>query len=228
MQPKPECKNETYVEKQVPLTVEKMSTINSDIFPFFETIRVDNGSIQNLNLHLKRMHETCSEAYGNFLHENIFDGIQLPENGIHRLNIWYNGVDTEIKISLYEPVPINTVALISCEPDFDYRRKYTNRDVLNNLLKSAPGADEIIIVKKGMITDTSKANIVFEKNGKYYTPDTFLLNGTMRQFLLKEGKMIEKAICKADICSYEKIYFINALNPIETAPSVFYKEIIGI
>jgi len=202
-----------------------MNTIHPDIFPFFETIRVEYGSIQNLNLHLNRMHETCSEAYGDFLHENIFERIQLPDTGIHRLNIWYNRMDTEVKKTLYTPVPVNTVALVSCEPDFDYRRKYTNREVLNNLLKSASGADEIIIFKNGFVTDTSKANIVFEKDGKLYTPDTYLLNGTMRQYLLKTGKMIEKAIRVEDIPDYEKMYFINALNALETAP-VIYQEMI--
>jgi 4-amino-4-deoxychorismate lyase len=164
------------------------------------------------------MHETCSEAYGDFLHENIFDRIQLPDTGIHRLNIWYNRMDTEVKTTLYTPVPVNTVALVSCEPDFDYRRKYTNREVLNNLLKSASGADEIIIVKNGMITDTSKANIVFEKNGKFYTPDTFLLNGTMRQYLLGSGKITEASIYAENIFDYEKMYFINALNPLGKTP----------
>jgi hypothetical protein len=47
----------------------------------------------------------------------------------------------------------------------------------------------------------------------------------MRQFLLKTGKMIEKAIRVEDIPDYEKMYFINALNALETAP-VIYQEMI--
>jgi len=195
-----------------------MSTINPGIFPFFETIRVENGSIQHLSLHMERMKETCSEEYGDFLHENIFTEIQLPETGVHRMNIWYNRTDTEVKTALYTPSAISTVALVSCEPDFDYRRKYTNRDALNNMLKSAPGADEIVIVKNGMVTDSSKANIVFEKNGTYYTPDTFLLNGTMRQYLLGSGKITEASIKAENVFDYEKMYFINALNPLGKAP----------
>ncbi|MPN06604.1 hypothetical protein SDC9_153860 [bioreactor metagenome] len=164
------------------------------------------------------MRETCIGAYNEFHFENIFEGIGLPESGLFRLNIWYNRTGTEIKISPYVPAEIKKVAVVTCDPDFDYSRKYSDRTALNELLTSASGADEIIIIKNGFVTDTSKANIVFEKDGVLYTPDTFLLNGTMRQYLHKTGKIIEKTIRAEDIPGYEKMYFINALNPLETAP----------
>ena len=50
-----------------------------------------------------------------------------------------------------------------------------------------------------------------------FTPDTYLLNGSMRQFLLKTKRIIEKPIREEEISDYEKMYFINAMNPIETA-----------
>jgi 4-amino-4-deoxychorismate lyase len=48
--------------------------------------------------------------------------------------------------------------------------------------------EEIIIVKNNCITDTSYTNLLFLKDEKWYTPSTYLLNGVMRQHLLKEKK----------------------------------------
>ncbi|HPF00403.1 MAG TPA: aminotransferase class IV [Bacteroidales bacterium] len=195
-----------------------MQTYKHNRLPFLETIRVVDGIIEYSDYHIERMRQTCLFHYHEFGLEKILDNLRLPENGILKLNIWYNQHEKEIKISEYVPTSIKKIELIECDPDFNYSFKYSDRSYLNNLLKSASGADEIIIVKNGMITDTSKANIVFEKNGKFYTPDTFLLNGTMRQYLLGSGKITEASIYAENIFDYEKMYFINALNPLGKTP----------
>ncbi|HBG69455.1 MAG: hypothetical protein A2W93_01420 [Bacteroidetes bacterium GWF2_43_63] len=194
-----------------------MKTIDPQIFPFFETIRVVNGVIQHADFHHERMRKTCISNFNEFHFEKVLDHLELPEKGIMKLNIWYNKTEMEIRFSEYIPAIIKKIALVECNPDFDYSFKCTDRSYLNKLLQSTPGADEIVIVKNGMVTDTSKANIVFEKDGVFYTPDTFLLNGTMRQFLLTTGKVTEKAIKAEDISEYERIYFINAMNSLESA-----------
>lgn len=197
-----------------------MQTADPGRFPFFETIRVAGGLAEHADLHIERMRRTCLFHFNEFHFENIFEDIRIPQKEIMKLNIWYNQHETEIMVSEYVPAAIKKINVVDCDPDFDYSFKYSDRSYLNNLLQSASGADEIIIVKNEFVTDTSKANIVFEKNGELCTPDTCLLNGTMRQFLLKTGKMIEKTIRVEDIPGYEKMYFINALNPLETAPVV--------
>lgn len=191
--------------------------INLQQYPFFETICVVFGEIRNVERHLERMRKTCLFHYKEFHFEKIFGHLELPVNGIIKLNIWYNKTETEIRFAEYIPAIIKKIALVECEPVFEYSFKYTDRSYFNKLLQSTAGADEIVIVKNGMVTDTSKANIVFEKDGKYFTPDTFLLNGTMRQFLLTTGKVTEKAIKAEDISEYERIYFINAMNPLKKA-----------
>lgn len=202
-----------------------MQTYKHNRLPFLETIRVVDGIIEHSDYHIERMRQTCLFHYHEFGFEKILDNLRVPENGILKLNIWYNQYEKEIKISEYVPASIKKIEILECDPDFNYSFKYSDRSYLNSLLKSTCGADEIIISKNGFITDTSKANIVFEKNGKFYTPDTFLLNGTMRQYLLGSGKITETSIYAENIFDYEKMYFINALNALETAP-VIYQEMI--
>ncbi|MDX9932578.1 MAG: aminotransferase class IV [Bacteroidales bacterium] len=202
-----------------------MQTYKHNRLPFLETIRVVDGIIEHSDYHIERMRQTCLFHYHEFGFEKILDNLRVPENGILKLNIWYNQYEKEIKISEYVPASIKKIEILECDPDFNYSFKYSDRSYLNSLLKSTCGADEIIISKNGFITDTSKANIVFEKSGKYYTPDTFLLNGTMRQHLIRKGRIIQKAIKAKDIFSYENLYFINALNPLEMTPAISCKTL---
>ena len=201
-------------------SVKNLHSPDPNRFPFFETIRIACGLAVHADMHLERMRRTCLFHYNEFQFGKILDSIEFPNKGFMKLNIWYNQHETEIRISDYVQVAIKKIKMVECDPEFDYSYKYTDRNYLNNLLKSASGADEIIIVKNGFVTDTTKANIVFDKNGKLYTPDTYLLNGTMRQYLLQTGKIIEKTIRAEDITTFRKMYFINAMNPLETAPVV--------
>ena len=91
-----------------------------------------------------------------------------------------------------------------------YSYKFLDREALNRLKKEAP-TDEVIFIKEGMVTDSSYANLVFSDGVKWYTPTTFLLNGTCRQRLLKEGKIEERPIFQEDITSFRYIGLINAM-----------------
>ena len=62
-----------------------------------------------------------------------------------------------------------------------------------------------------MVTDSSYANLVFSDGVKWYTSTSFLLNGTCRQRLLKEGKIEERPIFQKDIPSFGYIGLINAM-----------------
>ncbi len=34
------------------------------MFPFIETLKIENGEVQHLDLHLQRIQHTCMEYYG--------------------------------------------------------------------------------------------------------------------------------------------------------------------
>ena len=63
----------------------------------------------------------------------------------------------------------------------DYSFKFSNRKAIDDLLKFRNGCDDILIVRNGLITDTSYSNVVFRKDNMYFTPNFPLLNGTKRQ-----------------------------------------------
>jgi 4-amino-4-deoxychorismate lyase len=102
--------------------------------------------------------------------------------------------------------------------DFDYSFKYADRSIINAFLQAEPGYTDILFARGGFITDTSYANIVFGKSGQLYTPAQALLQGTMRQFLLNEGKIDIKEIKVADIDKYDTFQLINAMMNLDESP----------
>ena len=65
---------------------------------------------------------------------------------------------------------VNTLRLV-VDDAVDYTYKSTDREGLNRLYARRDGADDVLIVKDGRLTDTSIGNVAFFRDGeKWYTP----------------------------------------------------------
>ena len=95
--------------------------------------------------------------------------------------------------------------------DISYTFKSTDRHELDRLLALRDGCDEVLIVKNGLVTDTSFTNVAFFDGHKWFTPAQPLLNGTMRQWLLQCGQLTEAQITPASIASFQRIMLFNAM-----------------
>ena len=98
----------------------------------------------------------------------------------------------------YVPREIRSLRLVAADDELDYHLKYADRSALARLLQRRDDCDEILIVRDGAITDTSYSNVAFFDGRKYVTPDTFLLNGMRRQYLLGTGVLTECRITPSD------------------------------
>jgi 4-amino-4-deoxychorismate lyase len=117
----------------------------------------------------------------------------------------------------YEPYNLRFIRSLKLvyEDAIDYSYKYKNRDSLNLLLNNRGGADEILIVRDGLITDTTFTNVVFLKEGNWYTPNAPLLPGTRREHYLQLKQIIPIEIKPADLPLFEEARLINAMRSIE-------------
>ncbi|MBP6430064.1 MAG: aminotransferase class IV, partial [Bacteroidales bacterium] len=70
------------------------------------------------------------------------------------------------------------------------------------------------------------SNIVFFDGKEYFTPTTFLLNGTMRQRLLDEKMIRERVIKIEDLKNSKRVLLINALNSLDDNLSVELENVI--
>lgn len=66
-----------------------------------------------------------------------------------------------------------------------------------------------------MITDASTSNLVFRSFEGLFTPDSCLLKGTKRQYLIDKKIIDERKITADDIRLYTHIHFINAMIDLE-------------
>jgi len=131
-------------------------------------------------------------------------------SGKYKCRILYSSENLEISIAPYTPRKIASVRLVF-DDDIDYSHKYTDRTELDRLFARRGDADMILIVNKGRITDTTFSNVALFDGADWIVPDTYLLPGTMRQYLLDTGMVRPSPVSPEDLHRYEKISFINAL-----------------
>lgn len=192
---------------------------------FLETICIINGKVQNIDAHKRRMQETA--FYYGFIAPKLPDIEVLLNDGIKeckvKCRICYHNDISSIKFEKYFPRKIESLKLINASPDYTY--KFSDRTVLDDLLRLRNGCDEVLIVRNGLITDTTYSNVVFRKSGQLFTPHHPLLNGTKRQKLIHEGKINEAQIDIDSLRDYDRVWLINALLDIEDNVSLLVEDI---
>ena len=179
-----------------------------------ESIKIFNGRLYNLQRHENRMQRSRAALLSqDFPPIKLRKHINIPNDlnkGLVKCRIVYGVEIEEITYVPYVSKNIRTLKLVK-DSSIDYAHKYLDRDHINDLLAQRDDCDDIIIVKDGMLTDSSYSNIALLRNGVWYTPSTNLLNGTRRQQLIEQGRIIEKKIPVNDINQYEKVSLINAM-----------------
>ncbi|MGV8914895.1 MAG: aminotransferase class IV [Kaistella sp.] len=180
---------------------------------FIESIKVEDKEIFLLELHQKRINETFAHfgKQGSLDLEKIYKNLEHDEDGLYKLKITYD-LEKEFRTQMipYAISEINRICLVE-NNSYDYSFKFEDRKEFENMKQKAK-ADEIIIVKNNHITDTSYSNILFKKGRDWFTPTTYLLNGVMRQQLLKTKKIKEAVITLQDLKEYSHFQIINAMN----------------
>lgn len=94
------------------------------------------------------------------------------------------------------------------------------RRFYNNVLSTIPDKyyDVIFMNQEGHITESSRANLFIQRNGKIFTPaiSCGLLPGIMRQKLLEENTSIEQTcLTSTDLYQAEKIWLTNSVRGVE-------------
>ena len=180
---------------------------------FVETIRIEGGKAINLSLHEARMNATrmhfAPHATPISLQKWLDDAPLSDERIKARVVYDVNGV-CETTFQTYKRREIQWLRMVE-DNDISYTFKSTDRHELDHLQALRDGCDEVLIVKNGLITDTSFTNVAFFDGHKWFTPAQPLLNGTMRQWLLLHGQLTEAQITPASLASFQRIMLFNAM-----------------
>jgi 4-amino-4-deoxychorismate lyase len=186
-----------------------------------ETIRFEDGKLQNISFHNERFNRSRKELFGINHELDLEKFIEIPSLFSKRrytCRILFSNEIISLTFSEYSIKTLKTVRIVE-DDNIEYAYKFYDRSRFDKL-KSANKSDDILIIKNGFVTDTSYANSVFWDGVKWITPSTPLLKGTMRSKLLNENKIHEDEIRKSDIKLFKSARIINAMIGLEESPDI--------
>jgi 4-amino-4-deoxychorismate lyase len=179
----------------------------------FESIRVANGTFENLVYHEQRMKRSLKELFGYDepldLQEEL-KHIPMPSDAVYKCRIVYDDTQRQVEFQEYRPRIVKSLKVVEHDR-INYEFKYTDRSTLNHLVSLRENCDDVLIVKRGLVTDSSYANVAFRKGKEWFTPWQPLLKGTMRQVLLEYNQLKEEEISKKEIRDFEAVKIFNAM-----------------
>jgi 4-amino-4-deoxychorismate lyase len=194
-----------------------------------ETIKVQNGNFQNIIFHNERINRSLYAIYGLKRNSDLAKIIEVPvfaRKGVFKCRVIYD--DKTIKVEFLKYIFRSIMSLkVIVNENICYPYKYIARDKINRLMEMRGDFDDILIIKNGMVTDSSCANVIFrEPDGHWVTPASYLLPGTRRASLLQSGQINETIIGYNDINKYTAVKLINAMLDISDTEEIPIRNII--
>lgn len=184
------------------------------MYPLFESVCIENSQIKNADYHEARFRKSYIQQYKTHPTYSLFDGIHLTnlDNTLkYKLRIGYKQNGTRYSISEYENSIATSLNLVT-DDTISYTLKKNNRKKLNALFLQRGEADDVLIIRNGLVTDASYSNILFFDGKQIVTPSTPLLEGTCRARLLAKNSIVDKSISVDDLQNFESFQLVNALN----------------
>lgn len=177
---------------------------------FLETIKVLNGEIFHLSYHQAR-YERVLKRFGVSGVQNLENFITPPQKGLFRCRLIYDKHGfIETSYHHYQKREINSLKILH-DDTIEYAMKYVNRERLDMLFAQRGEGDDVLVIKNGLVSDTTIANIAFFDDKRWITPATPLLKGTARQRLLDGQKIFEEEIRIEDLERFSQVALMNAM-----------------
>lgn len=194
-------------------------------FKLLETILWDESKgFWLLDLHLGRLKKSCRYFSIPFYPEKIkkeFERKIKERRGQAKLRLLVSAagdftVSAQRLSKIKEPVKIEISSKRVNSGDIFLYHKTTKRkfyDRERGKARKKGFFDVIFLNEKGELTEGAITNIFLREKGKLYTPPLScgLLPGVLRQYLLKEKKMVEKKLYPEDLRHAEKLYVGNSV-----------------
>jgi 4-amino-4-deoxychorismate lyase len=184
-----------------------------------ESIKLQDGKFINLFYHEQRMGYALAKLFGadqKIVLSEILERYSYPEKGLFKCRLVYDASMWEVSFVPYVPRNIRRIRVVD-DNTISYPYKLEDRVQLQRLYDRRGECDDVLIIKAGKVTDCSFSNIVFRSGGKWFTPASPLLKGTMRQNLLDKKIIHEREILKTDISGFETFKIINAMLEFDSA-----------
>ncbi|MEI7505149.1 MAG: aminotransferase class IV [Paludibacter sp.] len=185
---------------------------------FLETIQLQDGEFKRLELHQARLVKSLKDYYPNmpiiFL-ENALKQQIIPKVGLFKCRVVYDCEIQLIEFIPYTPPIIRSLKIIETDiPSLPY--KMAERAEYQKVFTQRGNCDDVLLVKNGLLTDSSYCNIALFDGYNWFTPKQPLIQGVNRAQLLSEGRMMAKDIKLDELVNFQSISLFNALNEFGT------------
>lgn len=179
-----------------------------------ETLCIRNRQLQNLSAHNERFNRTRMALWNVTDPTHLQDVIQLPNwllpHETYKCRVTYGPEVEKIEFDLYHLRPVRSLVLMESN-GLEYSHKYANRQPIDALFAHRKTADDILMVRGGLLTDASYANVALFDGSRWHTPARPLLEGTQRARLLREGILVSADIRPTDLSHFQCIKLLNAM-----------------
>jgi len=181
---------------------------------FLETIQFAQGRHLNLDGHQARVNETFQQFFPGvspFVLREVLLKSEIPEgDGKYKCRLVYDEQVQQLEYLPYSLPPITSLRLVSTTMESSVC-KSADRTEYNRAFALRGECDDVLLIRAGLLTDTSYCNIALWDGTTWVTPLTPLLYGTRRADLLRQKAIVEKDISVGEIFRYQKIRLFNAL-----------------
>ena len=191
---------------------------------FIESIKLQEGVFKRLELHQERVRKAMMDFYPNVkvldLSE-ILSNTSFSTEGIYKYRIVYDTELHSLEFTPYIRREIRSLKLVETDME-SLPYKLEDRTGYNSAFAQRGDCDDVLLMKNGLLTDTSYCNIALFDGENWFTPRIPLLYGVNRAQLIAQGILIEKDIPVAELKNYRQIALFNAM--IEFGEIVLYVD----
>lgn len=190
------------------------------MFPFFESIAILDGNARNLFYHQDRVNRTFKKFYPQSEPhhlEYLLHKTSLIDAPIVKIKFSYREDGYKIHQLPYSARIFKRFYLVT-DNQIEYAYKYSDRKFLERHTGRLTPDEQILLIREGLITDSSFSNVIFYDGYRWLTPAKPLLEGTMRASLIADWKIHEEELIPGQLHLFKSFKLINAMLTLEESP----------
>lgn len=196
------------------------------MYQLVESVRIEKRKFRLIEFHNQRLNRAMQHLFGAKEKIQLEEIITIPPDltdGRYKCRVTFSPEAINVNILAYVQREIKTLKVVH-DDEIEYSFKSEDRQQLDAAYEKRVGCDDIIIIKNGFVTDSWAANILLFDGSDWFTPDTPLLEGVQREYLLSQKRIKTKRVMVTDLPSFQKIRLVNAMIDFERAPEIIISE----
>jgi len=180
---------------------------------FVESIKLKDGVFFRLKYHQERVNNAFDAFFPDEQAISVFETLNeyaIPGEGTYKCRIVYDSDVLSVEFAPYIRREIHTLKLVETELESS-AFKSEDRAGFNAAFAQRGDCDDVLLVKNGLLTDSSYSNIALFDGKDWITPRLPLIYGVNRTELLETGKLLEKDIPVDNLKDFQQIALFNAM-----------------